>query len=102
MSAYDRDNPSLRAMVDTGASVRRIVAHVREQLNDPEARVNISYLSHGGWHGAIETTRGATIRVGCLHEHAAEEIDTLAEMFEQLVAAVEHSEEINGRRSKET
>jgi hypothetical protein len=95
------DPPALRIMVDTGASARRITAYVRELLADPEARVNISYLSHGGWHGAVETTRGATIKVGCLNGYAEPEIDTLAELFERLVAAVEHSEEINGRRGTE-
>lgn len=94
------DGPSLHTLVDTiDVAARHLIMRVREQLNDTEACVQVTHMSGAGWHAIIETTRGAVIRVGCLYKHAAEEIKTFAELIEQLTAAVEHSEEINGRRS---
>ena len=88
------DGPSMRALVDTGASVRRIVDVVRTRLADPECRVTIQYITDAGWLFCAETTRGAVIR----SSWGDERVETLVELFDKFIEAVEHSEGINGRR----
>ena len=87
------DEPAFRAMVDTGASVRYIVAYIREYLNDPECYVEIRFVTGFGWLGEVHTTRGATIR----SSYGDEMIETLVELFDKLMACAKRSEEANGR-----
>jgi len=91
------DAPTVRAMVDTGASVKRIVAYVHERLKGTckDATVIIDYSTMSGWGAVIEVGTGAILRSGCGLVHAQEPIDTLVELFDHIDKSIDRYWELN-------
>lgn len=84
-------------MVDTGASVKRIVAYVHERLQETgkEASVCVEYSTTFGWTAVIEVGTGAILRSGCGLVHEQEPIDTLVELFDHIDKSIDRYWELN-------
>jgi len=95
------DKPTLRDMVNDGASVRRIVDYIREQLKEGgrECNVVIEYSITRSWTAVVELDTGAVLRVGCGQVHGAEPIDTLVELVDRIEAAVKRYWELNPKET---
>jgi hypothetical protein len=91
------DKPNIRSMVDTGASVKRIVDYIHERLKGTgkDATVTIEYSTTFGWMAIISVDTGATLNSGCGLVHDQEPIETLVELFDHIDKSLDRYWELN-------
>lgn len=79
------DKPTIRDMTSDGASVRRIVAHIRERMRPAgSCSVDIGFSTTYGWVASIELISGTLLRTGCGHVHLMDPIDTLVRLLDEI------------------
>lgn len=95
------EKPTLRAMVSDGASVRRIIDYVQEQLKDPKCTVAIDCSDCCGWGAVIARSSGAVLNIGHSRSYDQKEpIGTLVELTEKIDEAIAHYWELNAETHK--